>query len=161
MVKKSKKSEPDVSFQSGKAYGRTQQLAANALGADRGTYLKWLSQSGINGMAGKWPITDVVSWLREKKSLEPEGDDELMFGHSSPALEKYRQVVTELKELDLAKRRGELVERDAVQEGLARIAVVMRSLNEQTKLRFPEVQELLNQCLEDLDREFDNFFITP
>lgn len=99
-----------------------------------------------------------MSWLREKQTLNPTGDDELLFGHNSPALEKYRQVVTELKELDLATRRGELMERDKVELGLARIAGVIRSLNEQTKLRFPDAQELLNQCLENLDREFDNFF---
>lgn len=78
-----------------------------------------------------------------------------MGGGDSPALEEYRRAKARLAELELAQKRGELLAAEEVEDNLNKIADTIRGLCEQTKLRFPpEYLELVNECLEDLEREF-------
>lgn len=154
---KSAAKKPDVTLHAGKAYGRTTQIVANTLGIDRVTYNTWRNQGAPGKASHGWPITDTIAWAREEKwsgnSLDL--DDAMMGGGDSPALEEYRRAKARLAELDLAQKKGELLAAEEVEDNLNKIAETIRGLCEQTKLRFPpEYLELLNECLEDLEREF-------
>ena len=161
-----KKSAPkiDVTLHAGKAYGRTTQIVANVIGIDRVTYHTWRNQGAPQKTNNGWPITDTIAWAKDTKwggaSIE-DSDDPLMFGHNSPALEDYRKAKARLAELDLAEKQGNLLAAEHVEDGLNRVSSLIRGLCEQTKLRFPpEYLELLNQCLDDLEREFSECFPT-
>jgi phage terminase Nu1 subunit (DNA packaging protein) len=78
-------------------------------------------------------------------------DDPLLAEGDSPGLERYRLAKAEHAELDLAERRGDLIERDKCREVLARWAVVIRRMGERLAKRYgtaasTEVIDTLKEC---------------
>lgn len=75
----------------------------------------------------------------------------------SPALERKREAEADLKELDLAERRRELVHRDLMRQQLAAIAALLRRAGEQLERKHgPAAKQLLVQALDDAERRITN-----
>jgi hypothetical protein len=87
-------------------------------------------------------------------------DDEMMLGDpDSPALERFREAKANLAELDLQKRKGELVPRDEIREGLGRFAARIRGAGDLLERQFgPEAAEILREALDDCTLELDRSF---
>lgn len=54
------------------------------------------------------------------------GDNHLLAGVNSPALERYRNARARLAELDLQERENQLLPRDRVHDALSRLGALMR-----------------------------------
>ncbi len=62
----------------------------------------------------------------------------------------------ELAKLDLAERRGELVPRDEIHAGLARLSAFIRGAGERLQQEYgTNAQEILDEALEDFSREIE------
>lgn len=71
----------------------------------------------------------------------------------SPALERKREAEADLKELDLAERRRDLVHRDLLRQQLAAVASLLRRAGEQLERKHgPAAKQLLVQTLDDAER---------
>lgn len=83
-----------------------------------------------------------------------DGDDPLLAGVNSPALERYREERAKLARLDRLEREGSLVERAALQELLAPLAAMLRAAGENLERQFGiEAAQLLNDVLDDFERD--------
>ena len=71
------------------------------------------------------------------------------------AIDDKRRVETELRQLELSEKRGELVKRDSVREGMAAMAVVLREMCEQLQ-RLPtdgeEAHRIANDAIDRFKR---------
>lgn len=110
-------------------------------------------------------LTAVIRWLHDLLSTHgqrlsaPETDDPMMAGASSPALERYREERAKLARLERLQKEGQLLPREAVHEALVRIAAILRSAGEILgREHGPEAQDVLNEALDDAQREIDRSF---
>lgn len=86
-------------------------------------------------------------------------DDELLQGSGSPALERYREERAALARLDRLERERQLIPRDEVRNGLARVAVILRSAGDSLQRQFGSTAvEILYEALEDAEREIDRAY---
>jgi hypothetical protein len=86
-------------------------------------------------------------------------EDLLLQGTSSPALEAYREERTKLARLERREREGSLIPRDEAREALGRIAALVRGAGDALQRRFgPEAAEILDEALQDAEREIDRTF---
>jgi len=85
-----------------------------------------------------------------------EVDDTLLDGPSTPALERYRDEKAKLAKLERLERECELLPRDQVHAGLARIASLLRSAGEAIQKINPECYAILDEALADAAQEFEN-----
>ncbi len=94
------------------------------------------------------------------KLAKVEGDDELLLGPgTSPWLEKLREETARIKRLDRLERERTLLPRDEVHEGLTRMSAILRNLGETLQRHHgPAAQQLLNDALDDYQRETDTLF---
>ena len=84
------------------------------------------------------------------------GDDELMGGGNSPALERYREERAALARLDRLEREKVLLPRDEVRDALIRIAGIIRGAGEELQRQFGAAAvDLLYEALDDADREIE------
>ena len=110
-------------------------------------------------------LPDVVRALHDflatnARKLAADDDDDLMHSDAvSPALERYREERAQLARLDRLEREGRLVPRDGVREGLGQIAALLRSAGETLQREYgTDALEILNEALEDAQREIDRLF---
>lgn len=88
-----------------------------------------------------------------------DGEDPLMAGVNSPALEEYRRARAKLAELDLLERKQVLLPRDQIHEGLGRITSVLRMAGDALQRQYgPEAQRILDEALDDAQREIDSLY---
>jgi hypothetical protein len=74
-------------------------------------------------------------------------------------LERFREAKANLAELDLQERKGELVPRDEIREGLGRFAARIRGAGDLLERQFgPEAAEILREALDDCTLELDRSF---
>jgi hypothetical protein len=111
------------------------------------------------GSRGAWDLRAIAQWRRSRRK-KPEPDP-LMSGPTSPALERYRAARAALVELDLARRRGELIDRDQWQQFMLHAAGLIRSAGEGLLKHFgPEAHAILDDALLALEGETKRFFST-
>ncbi|MEW6251243.1 MAG: hypothetical protein AB1716_11390 [Planctomycetota bacterium] len=80
------------------------------------------------------------------------GEDPLLCGGESPALEEYRRERAALARLDRLEREGSLLQRDQVHGELARLAAAMRAAGERVARISGDAAEVLTDALDDFDR---------
>jgi hypothetical protein len=87
-------------------------------------------------------------------------EDDLLRGEGgSPALERYREERAALARLDRLERERQLLPRDDVRQGLARIAAMLRGMGEALQRQFGlAAVELLEETLDDAQHEIDHWF---
>lgn len=114
----------------------------------------WRS-AGMPGKPKRYVLQDVSRWLRSEgpwsNKKKPVVDDPLLTEGDSPGLERYRMAKAEHAELDLALRRGELIERDKCRDVLIRWAVAIRRMGERLVKRYgtgvtAEFDQALAEC---------------
>jgi len=92
--------------------GRTLGDVATVYGVSVPTVKGWRA-SGMPGQPGRYPLADISRWLRAEGPWRPriaaDGDELLVSGSDSPALERYRQAKAELSELELARQRKDVM----------------------------------------------------
>jgi hypothetical protein len=96
------------------------------------------------------------------RKLSAEDEDALLVSDvPSPALERYREERAAIARLDRLERERALVPRDEVREGLGRVAALLRTAGESVQQQFGRsAAELLNEALDDAEREIDRLFGT-
>lgn len=105
---------------------------------------EWLHQSIADG---RWRIVD------------PESDEAMMGGENSPALERWRAHKADLAEIELMERRREIFRADAVRQGLAILAGLMRGAGERLVHKCGEAAgRIFNDMIEDFERQTERLF---
>lgn len=87
-------------------------------------------------------------------------DDDLFgSGVPSPALERYREERAAIAKLDRMERERQLVRRDDVRMGLARIANILQTAGDMLAQHHgPAAAEIISEALSDAEREVDRWF---
>ncbi len=113
-------------------------------------------------IAGKTvDLGDVAKWLhnflaKHGRRIFDAGDDPLLAGVDSPALERYRNEKAILAKLERQEKERRLLPRDVIHEALMRTAAILRRTGELLhKNHGAEAGRLLTEALEDCQREFD------
>jgi hypothetical protein len=95
----------------------------------------------------------------QRRLAVPEDGDPLLANGNSAALERYRSSAAELKALDLASRKNELIPREHARNGLARIASILRNAGDSLQRTCgDEALKILNEALDDAQREIETVF---
>lgn len=123
---------------------------------------------GMPGTPGHFDLSAIAQWYAEdikrrakKTFADPSGDPDLA-DFDSPNLERYRGHKADLAELELMKKRGELIDRPAVRDGLARVAAVLRGAGEKIQERYGvEAAAILEDALASCDSEAEAMFGGP
>jgi hypothetical protein len=106
-------------------------------------------------------LGQVAVWLhnflaKHGRRIFDAGDDPLLCGADSPALERYRGEKAILAKLDRQEKQRRLLPREVIHEALMRTAAILRKTGELLqKNHGPEAARLLSEALEDCQREFD------
>jgi hypothetical protein len=108
-------------------------------------------------------LNDVVRSLHDflaANARKLSADDDLLgSGVPSPALERYREERAILARLDRQERERQLVRRDEVRTGLARVAVILQAAGESLAREYgPGAAEIVAEALADAEREVDRWF---
>jgi hypothetical protein len=83
----------------------------------------------------------------------------MMTGSFSPALEAYRDERAKMARYDRLEREGQLVPREEVRAGLSRIVAILRDVGQALERQFgPAAAEMLNEALDDAEREISSQF---
>jgi len=133
-----------------------QAQAAEFFGVSIPTFQHWVKQ-GCPGSPGRYPLNEIVQWLRTAGPWRPYGrgessDDPLLAsGGDSAGLERYRLAKAALAELELAERKRILLPVDKVRESLLRWATLVRRMGERLGKRFGHeaatvVSDTLDEC---------------
>lgn len=107
-----------------------------------------------------YDLEKIGKWKREREArrLVPD-DDPLMVEGESPALERYREARAKLAELELAKKKGEVIEVEIMRPGLDRLVASFRSLGGKLRERFGDgAYEIYCEALDLAQLEIDRFF---
>lgn len=106
--------------------------------------------------AKAWIVANVrqVGGKHGPRSEDSDPDLNPQFTGDSPALEEYRRARAALANLDLEKRRGELLERAEVHRVFMAIASLVRQCGEALqRLAGSEALAILNETLEEAERQ--------
>ncbi len=96
-----------------------------------------------------------------RKLAAADDEDPLLAGVSSPWLESYRKERTLLARIERREKQRQVLPLDEVHEALNRIAAILRTAGETlARVCGPEAAEILNEALENAQREIDNS-LTP
>ena len=105
-------------------------------------------------------------WKKQARNATPYGEDE--FGdpmvpvgdaNSSPALERYREAKANLAELDLAERKGLLVDVSKIHTAMVGIAQTLRLAGEQiARINGNGPVEILNEALTEIEEQIAEHF---
>ncbi len=104
---------------------RTQADVANIFGVSSKTVQNWRA-AGMPGQRGAWPLGKIAKWLRAEGPWKSAGDDPLMQGENSPALERYREARADKAENDVKIQEGKYIDRDLTHEAFAIAAGINR-----------------------------------
>ena len=86
------------------------------------------------------------------------GDDPLLAGVNSPALERYRSARAKLAELDLQERENQLLPLDKVHDALSRLGSIMRLAGETLQRQFgPDALAIIDDALNDYESAIDKW----
>ena len=110
-------------------------------------------------------LPDVVKalhdFLADNYKKLAEEDDLLRGDAASPALERYREERAALARLDRLERERQLLPRDDVRQGLARVATMLRGMGDALQRQFGVAAvELLEETLDDAQHEIERLFGT-
>ncbi len=126
-----------------------QTVAARLLSTSARTLRKWTDAP--RNPDGSYDARALIEWFVARSGT---GVDAKLSGGTSPALERFREERAKLARLDRLEREGQLLPRDRVHDGLARIATIIRMAGDALQRQFgPDALELLNDALDDAQRE--------
>ena len=107
----------------------------------------------------------VAHWLHDflakhaRKFAAPEGEEDGMFGPSTPWLEKYRKERALLARLERKEREGELLPREKVHEFVTELATILRGASDRLERRFgADALEIINEALDNYDARAERHF---
>lgn len=87
---------------------------------------------------------------KQRSRMPVNAEEAALQGDDTPALERLRAAMADIKELDLARMRGEMLDRDEIRAAWAPVAEVMRrAILELGKQYGPAAAELINDALEE------------
>jgi hypothetical protein len=90
-----------------------------------------------------------------------DSDDPTLAGVASPAMEQKRRLECQKLELLLERERGQVIDRHVVREAHNRIGALLRVAGEALLRQFgPAAQKILNDALDNCERETDRFLTT-
>lgn len=136
---------------------------ASFFGVSRDTIRKDWQARGMPWSPGKFDLPAITKWriadaLRAKTARDDTGDS-FMDGDESPGLERYRLAKAELAELELERRKGDLVDRAVMRTGLGRMADVLRGAGERLeRVHGAEPAKVLSDALKGVEREIETVF---
>ena len=125
--------------------------------------LAGLSRARADRLALRFPtggaVVDLAEAMPPLVAAALDGEDLETADGSSPALERYRQARAEREELELAKRRDQLVEIGPLQEALAAMASLGRRRAEaMERAGGPAVRREFDAMLDDMRAAVDRWF---
>ena len=86
-------------------------------------------------------------------------DASLLFGRSTPSLERVRRATAELREIQVARERGNLVDRALARECLLQLAGMLRAAGETLQRRYgPDALEIVNDMIANWERLVEEHF---
>lgn len=140
----------------------TQQEAGELLGVGARQVAEYMRR-GCPGESGHYPLPEMVAWCKQHvwtrrvvtAGDDPDEDDD------SPALERLRSARASIAELELREREGELLRQEHVHTAYAMLGETVRRGMEQVQRDHPEAAEILNENLDDLEREYRDRFGDP
>jgi len=104
-------------------------------------------------------LHDFLAANKHKLAAADEPIDPLLNGPPTEALERLRLANAQIAELELARRHGALVEREAVRTGLSQIAGILRSAGDSLQRQFgPEAHIILEEALGDATAMMEKLF---
>lgn len=118
-------------------------------------------KQGCPGKPGRYPLAEIVQWLRNEGPWRPHGrgestDDPLLSAGDSPGLERYRLAKAALAELELQERQRTLLPVEKVREVLLRWAMLVRRMAERLGKRYgAEAAGAVSDCLDECGRVID------
>jgi phage terminase Nu1 subunit (DNA packaging protein) len=147
----------------------SQRDLASAVGVDQSTVQQWIRAGFPRTKAGKnrfaYCIPCAVAWRLSGRDVKAEAVaalDDLMAGAgagASPALERYRLARAIAAEWDNEQKKGSLVARDKVHDGLGRFASILRQFGERLGRRYgPDAARSVNDALDDCQRVVNDEF---
>lgn len=139
---------------------RTIQQVADWLGLPKRTVEAWPRRYGAEaelGGPGKWSLQAFARLaIHIHRTKSEERDPLLASGDDSPELERYRAARASLAELELSRKRGDVVDAAATSSMLGGVAEVIRNCGEQLGREFGEsAREILESALSNYQREID------
>ncbi len=104
------------------------------------------------GGSGRYDLRKIILWREKDRTKKAPGRDDsgdpYLDGDDSPNLERYRGAKADLAELDLAKKRKEVIDLNLAHEGLGCIAEIIRQAGETLQARFGiEARDILDAAL--------------
>ena len=97
-----------------------------------------------------------------RRLAKDETDEEMLAGVSSPALERYRTVRAKQEELKFEEQKENLIRREDVHAGLARIAGALRSAGDSIQRQFGhEAYTIIEDAITEAEREGRELFGDP
>lgn len=89
---------------------------------------------------------------RQLTRARPEdGDEDFATGPAGPALERWRELRCEEKELDLAERRGQLVNMDDFKQWFLHIPKIIQDAQVRVRQISPECHQLIDEALKNFE----------
>lgn len=86
------------------------------------------------------------------------GDDPLLDGPASPALERYRNARANREEFAFQRDLGEWIARDQVHDALGQLSAILRNAGELLQRQFgADAHAILDEALADFDRKLESF----
>ncbi len=128
----------------------SQSEVAKAFGVERSTVGTWITK-GMPGRRGAFDLVAIAKWYRvDGPGADRVADvDPLLAAGASPALERYRLAKAQLAELDLAQRKGQLVDVAILKNTLGRWAAIWRRVGERMGKRYgTDGTEIFNEALD-------------
>ncbi len=133
----------------------------------KGVWCKWSGRQHkvVNEQAGRYgapiggatiALPEVARWIHDfladnarRLAAVDGGDDD------SPGLEYWK---TQRERLRFESESAQRLDRGEVHQGLGRMAAILRQAGEALQREFPGAEVVLNQALEDFEREVDRLF---
>jgi len=144
---------------------------ATVCGVSATTIKEWKRQESCPiGESGPYDVFAIGKWVghrdanltgNNRQKRLPLGDDPLLAGFDSPALEEYRRAKAALANLDLAQRERELIPLERLQLFHAEMAHVLRQASDTLQRHHgPEALAIIEEALREMDRKRNDFFGT-
>ena len=114
--------------------------------------IRLYAAEGMPGVPGAYCVEDCRAWIsarmdRRHRHSGHDDEDTEASSADSPQLERYRAARADLAELELAKKRGELIAADDVSSFLQQFAILMRGFGERLGKVSPELASELESVL--------------
>ncbi|MEX2025874.1 MAG: hypothetical protein WEH44_01215 [Pirellulaceae bacterium] len=121
-----------------------------------GTVRDW-RKLGMPGRPQHWNLDEIETWRRQRDQAHAtRSTDPLLTGPASPALERYREERAIMARLERQEKERSLLPREAVREGLDKIAATLRAAGDALRRQFgEEAQRILNDSLDQAERTIE------